>query len=64
MRDAVLADGGPLRITLKVIEPASGQILWTASSARAGWSRESLAGAGQRVLEALVEELPLDPPLE
>jgi hypothetical protein len=58
-------DGEPaIGITLKVIEPASGQILWTASSARAGWSRESLAGAGQRVLEALVEELPLDPPLE
>ena len=54
-------DGEPaVGITLKVIEPASGRILWSGSAARAGWSRESLAGAGQRVLDELVNDLPID----
>ena len=53
-------DGEPaVGITLRVIEPASGRILWSASAARAGWSRESLAGAAQTVLESLVADLPL-----
>jgi hypothetical protein len=54
-------DGEPaVGITLRVIEPSSGRILWSASAARAGWSRESLAGAGQRVLDSLVNDLPLE----
>jgi hypothetical protein len=54
-------DGEPaVGITLRVIEPASGRILWSGSAARGGWSRESLAGAGQKVLEQLVDDLPLE----
>ncbi len=54
-------DGEPaVGITLQVLEPATGRILWSASAARAGWSRESLAGAGQTVLEQLVDDLPLE----
>lgn len=54
-------DGEPaVGITLQVLDPASGQVIWSASGARAGWSRESLAGAAQRVLDDLVDELPLE----
>lgn len=54
-------DGEPaVGITLQVVEPATGRILWSSSAARAGWSRESLAGAGQTVLEELVDDLPLE----
>ncbi|WP_071871172.1 penicillin-binding protein activator LpoB [Atopomonas hussainii] len=54
-------DGEPaVGITLQVIEPGSGRVLWSTSAARAGWSRESLAGAAQKVLAELVDELPLD----
>lgn len=51
-------DGEPaVGISLQVVEPASGQVLWSSSGARAGWSRESLAGAAQKVLGELVSEL-------
>ncbi|MCJ8168928.1 penicillin-binding protein activator LpoB [Atopomonas sediminilitoris] len=54
-------DGEPaVGITLQVIEPATGRVLWSTSAARAGWSRESLAGAAQKVITDLVDELPLD----
>lgn len=51
-------DGEPaVGISLRVIEPASGRVLWSSSGARAGWSRESLAGTAQKVLDALVDDL-------
>lgn len=54
-------DGEPaIGITLQVLDPASGAVLWSASGARAGWSRESLAGTAQQVLEDLVDDLPLE----
>ncbi|HBP2669543.1 TPA: penicillin-binding protein activator LpoB, partial [Pseudomonas aeruginosa] len=43
-----------------VLEPASGRVLWSTSGARAGWSRESLAGAAQKVLRELVGDLRLE----
>lgn len=54
-------DGEPaVGITLKAVDLSTGRILWTASAARAGWARESLAGTAQRVLATLVEEMPLE----
>lgn len=54
-------DGEPaVGISLRVIDPASGQVLWSRSGARAGWSRESLSGAAQKVIDSLVDELRLD----
>lgn len=51
-------DGEPaVGISLQVIEPKTGRVLWSNSGARAGWSRESLAGSAQKVLEKLVSNL-------
>jgi hypothetical protein len=53
-------DGEPaVGISLRVLEPATGRVLWSSSGARAGWSRESLAGAAQKVLGELVDDLRL-----
>ncbi len=54
-------DGEPaVGISLQVIDPASARVLWSNSGARAGWSRESLAGTAQKVLRELVGELRFD----
>ncbi|WP_339489357.1 penicillin-binding protein activator LpoB [Pseudomonas sp. EL_65y_Pfl2_R95] len=51
-------DGEPaVGLSLQVLEPATGRVLWSNSGARAGWSRESLAGTTQKVLRELVGEL-------
>ncbi len=51
-------DGEPaVGISLQVIDPASGQTIWSNSGARSGWSRESLAGSAQKVLRKLVAKL-------
>ena len=44
-------------ISLQVINPATGQTMWSNSGARSGWSRESLAGNAQKVLKKLVAKL-------
>ena len=54
-------DGEPaVGISLQVIEPNSGRVVWSSSGARAGWSRESLAGTAQTVLRKLVGDLSLE----
>lgn len=54
-------DGEPaVGISLRVIETSSGKVLWSNSAARAGWSRESLAGAAQKVLDKLVGGLRIE----
>jgi hypothetical protein len=54
-------DGEPaVGISLRVLEPATGQVLWSNSGARAGWSRESLAGSAQKVLNTLIGDLRID----
>ena len=54
-------DGEPaVGISLQVLRPSSGQVLWSSSGARAGWSRESLSGAAQKVLDELVGELEIE----
>jgi hypothetical protein len=51
-------DGEPaVGISLRVLEASSGRVLWSKSGARAGWSRESLAGTAQTVLDKLVGAL-------
>ena len=53
-------DGEPAAgISLRVIDIRSGDILWSASAARSGWSRESLSGNAQKVMRKLVDQLPL-----
>ncbi|WP_061237377.1 hypothetical protein [Ectopseudomonas composti] len=51
-------DGEPaVGISLQILEPATGRVVWSSSGARAGWSRESVAGAAQKVLRKLVGNL-------
>ena len=51
-------DGEPaVGISPQILEPASGRVVWSSSGARAGWSRESVAGAAQKVLRKLVGNL-------
>lgn len=51
-------DGEPaVGISLQILEPATGRVVWSSSGARAGWSRESVAGAAQTVLRKLVGNL-------
>ncbi|MDY7220145.1 penicillin-binding protein activator LpoB [Denitrificimonas sp. JX-1] len=53
-------DGEPaVGISLQVVDPATGQTLWSHSGARSGWSRESLAGSAQKVLNKLINQLRL-----
>ncbi|MCE4052908.1 penicillin-binding protein activator LpoB [Pseudomonas sp. Au-Pse12] len=54
-------DGEPaVGISLRVVEAGTGKVLWSNSGARAGWSRESLAGAAQKVLDKLVGDLRIE----
>lgn len=54
-------DGEPaVGVTLQVIEVASNRIVWQSSGARAGWSRESIAGAAQKVIDKLINSLKFD----
>lgn len=53
-------DGEPaVGVTLKVIDLASGNVVWTASGAKSGWSRQALSGVAQRLLTDLLDELTL-----
>jgi len=44
-------------ITLQIFDIATGQIIWSSSSARSGWGRESLSGTAQKVLRELVDSI-------
>lgn len=47
-------DGEPaVGLSMRLVDLDSGQILWSGSAARSGWSRESLSGTAQKVLEEL-----------
>ncbi|VEF11096.1 putative lipoprotein [Pseudomonas fluorescens] len=51
-------DGEPaVGVSLRVLDAKSGAVLWSKSGARAGWSRESLAGNAQTVIDKLVGAL-------
>lgn len=53
-------DGEPaVGIALKVLDLSSGKVVWSASGAKSGWSREALSAVAQSVLTELLESLPL-----
>lgn len=53
-------DGEPaVGVTLKVIDLSSGNVVWTASGAKSGWSREALSGVAQSLLTDLLGTLAL-----
>lgn len=53
-------DGEPaVGLTLEILELRSGKVVWSASGARSGWGRDTLAGTAQHVLKSLLTELKL-----
>jgi TolB-like protein len=53
-------DGEPdIGVTLKVIDLSNGQVVWSASGAKSGWSREALSAVAQGVLGNLLGSLQL-----
>jgi len=53
-------DGEPaVGISIRAVDVATGEVLWSASGARSGWGRESVSATGQKLLRQLVGELPL-----
>lgn len=54
-------DGEPaVGASLQVIDVSSGDVLWSASGSRAGWSRDSLSGTAHKVLDTLIAKIKLD----
>lgn len=54
-------DGEPaVGLSVRVLQASNGKVLWSNSGARAGWSRESLAGSTQKVLDQLISDLRLE----
>lgn len=59
-RYKVGVDGEPaVGLTLQLIDLSSGRVVWSASGARSGWSREALSGVAKQLLEELLGQLPL-----
>ena len=51
-------DGEPaVGLSLRLLDLSSGEVLWSGSAARSGWSRESLSGTAQKVLEELASRI-------
>jgi hypothetical protein len=49
-------DGEPAAgVALSIVDLASGQVIWTGTGARTGWSREAVAGVAQKLLAELVD---------
>jgi hypothetical protein len=50
-------DGEPAAgITLSITDLSSGQVIWSGSAARTGWSREAVSGVAQKVVNQLLDE--------
>lgn len=54
-RYKVGVDGEPAAgVTLQVLDVASGEVLWAATGARTGWSREALSAVAQQLIRKLL----------
>lgn len=54
-------DGEPaVGLTVTIVDLGSSRVVWSASGARAGWGRESLSGAAQKLLRKLIASLDLE----
>ncbi|RZU47634.1 peptidoglycan-synthase activator LpoB [Fluviicoccus keumensis] len=50
-------DGEPAAgITLSVTDLSTGQVIWSGSAARTGWSREAVSGVAQKVVNELLDQ--------
>jgi len=53
-------DGEPVvGVTLKVLDIATGRVVWSASGAKSGWSREALSAVAQTLLSNLLGTMQL-----
>jgi polysaccharide biosynthesis protein PelC len=53
-------DGEPaVGLSVQVVDLPSQRVVWSASGARAGWGRDTLAGTAQELLKALLKEMAL-----
>lgn len=53
-------DGEPaVGVTLKVIDLTNGRVVWSASGAKSGWSREALSAVAHALFRDLLESLQL-----
>jgi TolB-like protein len=53
-------DGEPaVGVTLQVINLEDGSVVYSATGAKSGWSRESLAGVADKLLGSLVSHIPV-----
>lgn len=53
-------DGEPaVGISLRVVDVNTGQTLWSASGAKAGWGYSTVSGTAQKLMGDLVSDLPL-----
>ncbi|WP_111496978.1 DUF4136 domain-containing protein [Marinobacter bohaiensis] len=53
-------DGEPaVGVTLEIRDADTERLVWSGTSARTGWGRESLSVAAHKVLDELVERMPL-----
>jgi hypothetical protein len=53
-------DGEPaIGLTIMVVDLANNRVAWSASGARAGWGRDTLAGTAQKLLKSLIADLAL-----
>ncbi len=58
-------DGEPaVGVTLEVRRAGADDIVWSGTAARSGWGREGLGVAGRKLLESLVDAMPLTTPGE
>ena len=53
-------DGEPaVGVTLQVLDLNTGQIVWSASGAKSGWSREALSGVAHKLMYQLLDTIPV-----
>lgn len=57
-RYKVGVDGEPaVGITLQVIDVPSGNVIWSATGSRTGWSRDAVSAVAQKLLRELLSPL-------
>ena len=51
-------DGEPVvGVTLQVVELPGGRVVWSATGAKSGWSRDSVSAVAQQVIDKLLETI-------
>lgn len=56
-------DGEPaVGVTLQVLDLSDGRVVWSASAAKSGWSREALSAVAQKLLTDMLNSLQLTLP--